>query len=178
MILEDIPRSVIDSILFLTEFSSCIKCFLEICLNCWWSLVIFMFWKSSGLIILKGGHSSVKFLICSYEFILWFCKNINILRINLKLKYSYFWRSSIISQCISEVDFSLVSPSMRVAIASICQGNIKITTWTIANVVYKFIWTSLVVLMGLLCVLSFWKIKITFSWRFELYSFMNKIFGE
>lgn len=84
----------------------------------------------------------------------------------------------VASEGVSEKEFSLVSPAVGIAIASIGQGHIEIPTWAVTDIMYKLIRASFVVLKGVFAVFGVWKGEIAFSWLFELDSFVYKVFGE
>ena len=83
-----------------------------------------------------------------------------------------------VSQCVSEIVFGFIAPSVGITIASIGQCDIKISPRAITNIMYKFVGPSLVVFKVVFAILCLREGKIAFFGRFVLDCFVDEIFGE
>jgi len=153
--LEAILLSMINAVLFLAELAGCVEALLEVFLNCGGRLVFLVLGQATGLFALERGHRSMEFLVCSYEFALGSCEDINILGIDLDFEDKYMREFLIVSECVSEVEFGLVSPSVGIAVSPVGQSDIEIAAGTVTDIVYKFIGASMVVFEGMFSVLGF-----------------------
>lgn len=146
---------MINAVLFLAEFAGCVEALLEVFLDCGGCFIFLVLGEASRLLALERGHRSMEFLVCSYEFALGSCEDINILGIDLDLEDTYLREFLVVSECVSEIEFGLVSPSVGIAVSSVGQGDVEIAAGPVADIVYKFIGASVVVLKGMFSVLGF-----------------------
>lgn len=90
----------------------------------------------------------------------------------------YFWKRLIASESVAKVMLGLVAPAVGVTVASFCQSDVEISSRAIADVVYEFVGSACVVVIGMFAVLGLAEGEFTFMGSLELGQFMDAVFGE